>query len=221
MTQNPVQTEALSTYLQDLHRAGVTACLNEEPFPLYGAKPYKKHISQNANATTKANKTKEQQNVNTENTTSTPRQTPSKEGHIWHLGKEISSADICVICFHKRIDSKTAFSGDVNTLFTKMMQAIHINTDNIHYILHSGMDEQKQLLLKEISKEKPLLIVGQDSCQTLLGTTINKADITPKLEDIYCVGTVPHPQLLMRQPILKRLAWKHLLAFKMKMGGDA
>ena len=225
MAQN---VTALEVYLQDLQRAGVTDFAADVPFNFLSdalaptSKPavVTEVVSQTV-VEKKTPKTAQKASENIANKPVAPyadpkvlAQTKPKKNvpHVWSIGANAEAAQLQVLVFQKTI-SHEAFDAESLSLFSKMMQAIGQSMESIRYVMHSDQEDQQEALLKELNTNTPLLIVGQDSCTALTGKMLSEMRGNVDVSGFKNVGIVAHPSLLLKQPVLKRTAWKDLQNF--------
>lgn len=222
------QTE-LVTYLQDLARYGVTDFAADIPFD-FATAPQKVNMAPVAEKPAQATPAAPakpaapwEQPVSSVPVSQPKAQQPVKlaepkvnvaEGMVWALGADASSVKIQVLVYNKTQEAPQPFTEEATKLFAKMMAAISVEMSSIAYVLHSDTVSMEEKITQNIASDKPLLIVGQDSAEALTGKTLSVLRGDLAVEGFANVGVVAHPNLLLKQPVLKRVAWQDLLKFK-------
>jgi len=113
------------------------------------------------------------------------------------------------------------------------LAAIGLKNDDVYYLVmqetgptgrsltakqSKAVKQELETRLREQSP-KAMLVVGQESCKTLLEENLNTARKKEyKVENTEAVALC-NPQMLLQQSALKRMAWQDLLKFQSKVEG--
>lgn len=231
-----MHTNVLEVVLSDLHQSGVTDVVAENPFDFFDVKilnPFEgssaalvqSHKSQtdasrphssSASEVTKTSKaTKEEVDA--------PHLRDINE-LVWSFGSANAYVQIVVSSTAEKGDHPLSLSAKV--LFEKMLQAIGIKETQVSYIVLNRADKfssaekvQVKNIVNSFAESSYKLFVGEDAVKCLFDQSlIRKRQMEMSYEGKPC-GLVMHPESLMTQPALKKLAWQDLLKFQSMMKG--
>lgn len=218
----------LTSYLEDLARYGVTDFAADAPFDFYAAPKQTSPTSQPHEAVvSKPLKPATQQTPQTKpweqplTSTGQTHQVATNNQTVWHVGCDAGQASLQVIAYRKTQNDTQPFDVAATQLFSKMMSAIGQEMSSISYILHSETHNMANTLLQNLNTQKPILIVGQDSADALTGKTLTQLREDTTIKGLEHIGVIIHPNLLLKQPVLKRTAWQDLLKFTKTTDGGA
>lgn len=150
--------------------------------------------------------------------------------HVWMLNE--AAKIMCVATGASK--GGVPFKGEEHTLFSNMLKAIGLSADEVGYLVvdekictednHDTLSGISRRLLSS-SKAKIILSFGENMCPVLMGGNVSLAGVRgfgKEVADIRYVATYS-PRSLLKQPLLKRLAWEDLQIAQgyMKVMADA
>lgn len=235
ITSETVQhLESLQVLLQDLERAGVSDVVSDDSFDFCDDSFDTKVLAYKAPAPVVAVSAQSASGVVSsvaDKLSAAPKkEKPFKiDDFVWEFGEQ---KDLLVILSTDEKKGSAPLSDMATSLFTKMLAAIDLKMEDVSFLALKGTDatgkphnsknssKLKSHVENMVEKAKPqaVLVVGQESGRTLFGENLSAL----RKQDISCGGVVsvalPHPQMLLKQPALKRMAWQDLLKFKSCIG---
>lgn len=152
---------------------------------------------------------------------------------FWVSGQSDAAIQVIISSDSQARKGDAPLSHAGEKLFTKMLESIGISHEKIGFITLKAFDDSGQphiekntLALKgsiepliNMPHTKHILLVGQDCARILFEKetlhSLRKKEITFANKP---VSTVMHPEALLKQPLLKRMAWADLLKFKSTVG---
>lgn len=152
--------------------------------------------------------------------------------HLWFSGN--TEASIQIILSSESQKNTAPMSSKGTALLEKMLSAIGINIEEMGFIILNAFDasgqphlEHNDIKLKE-AVEKHLtqcpathiLLVGQDCARVMFHQTLHNIRHTELSIQNKITCTVMHPETLLKQPVLKRMAWQDLLKFQSMLKGS-
>lgn len=216
-------TDAITAMLLDMSAAGVTDIVGETPFNMFVDVEI---------PTVEAQKPVAQPVV-------TPKATPKPvvakptvdlSAQVWMVNEGAK-----VICAATGIKNGEApFSGEEQMLFTNMLKAIGLSPEDVGYLVvhekhctEENGDELSTMSRRMLSSCKANVIMsfGENMCPVLMGGKVTLSGVRgfgKEVAGIRYVATYS-PRSLLKQPLLKRLAWEDLQIAQgyMKVVADA
>lgn len=240
-----MQTNPLKVLLTDMYQAGVRDVVAEEPFDFFEGKivnpfdnfeaenlPVKNQPSASANPTIEKPLSKKEEPFSknvikptrqtaVENTT--PQLRNSSE-LIWQFGAD--NPKIQVIMSSDAQIGMHPLSVQGKALFEKILKSIQLQENDIGYVVLNRADkfsatEKAGVVkkLKDLNEVSFKLFVGEEAVKCTFDQTLIRArQQDMQFENKPC-GLLIHPESLMTQPLLKKLAWQDLLKFQSMMKG--
>lgn len=229
----------LQVILSDMHRAGVTDVVGETAFNFSKDKikpPFAEVLSVQIPASIKPQKTaKTAKTVEATITAITPKKNAmatievSKtvkarpvDALLWSFGKK--NAAVQIILSSSLDKGIHPLSEKAQALFVKMLASININESEVLYRVLSSADKfsktEKKTALTELSNQSEgtkSIFIGEEATQLIFDAGILK---TRQKENTFtgkACGILMHPESLLAQPLLKKIAWQDLLKFESTM----
>lgn len=222
----------LAVLLQDMYLAGVTDVVAETPFDLSTDKIENPFEADTFTAPAEAQTLSVQsQSHSTEpSVVTTPTAVEKTEvvevasnrnisDMIWNFGDK--SAAVHIVLSSSAQKGLHPLAVEAKTLFEKMLQSIGVEESSVAYTVLSGVSDyknsEKKIVLEELTKIREgatVLFVGEDASKLVFGKGLFKSRVQANVFADQPCGVVMHPESLMAQPLLKKLAWQDLLKFK-------
>lgn len=221
-----MQQSPLQILLHDMHMAGISDVVSESTFQFYNEKIENPFLEKDIEA--------QQQPTSIQITTTSTKQSEkdtdkakSIDDLVWQFGK--ASAQVKVVISSHADKGVHPLSEKAKMLFIKMLKAINIQESDISYIVLSQADKYSNLdkktvkiSLADLDEMSFKLFVGEEAVQCAMGETLIRFR---QKEDLFYqnkpCGAVIHPESLLAQPALKKLAWLDLLKFSTSIKGGA
>jgi uracil-DNA glycosylase family 4 len=210
-SQTSTNQDFLASLLLDMARNGVTDIVSENSRDLFADTatsiivPTKPPVQEAIKPTVVATKLVQK----------TPELDLSK--HVWMLQEDAS-----IICVSTgKTQGKEPFVAEEKILFDNMLKAMGLDSEKIGYlVVDSAINaEEQQEKLSQISrrlisssKAKIIISFGESMCPVLMGgnvTLTGARGYGKEVANIKYVATYA-PRALLKQPLLKRLAWEDL-----------
>ncbi|MFT7144499.1 MAG: hypothetical protein ACI9TY_000773 [Alphaproteobacteria bacterium] len=146
----------------------------------------------------------------------------SVDALLWSFGDK--KAAIQVILSSTLDKGVHPLSEQAKILFIKMLAAIDIQEEDVLYLVLTGADKfsktEKVLALESLENRGEgarSLFIGEEATQLAFSEGILK---TRQKENTFAgktCGVIMHPEGLLTQPLLKKIAWQDLLKFQSMM----
>lgn len=223
--------EAVQAALADLQRSGVSDVVCDDVFDFSSSKLGDvKHltfkVSQQIQIDRQAQTQEVVQNAAAQLDVKKPKEVPFAVGdYVWSAAESHEALVLISTPFSK---GEEPLSAEASRLFEKMLTAIDLSSDKVAWLMikdenasgkpHKSANaakikEKVQSLLAE-SASKHILLVGQSCGKILFGENLSAL----RKKDVELSGkravALCHPNMLLKQPALKRMAWQDLLKFK-------
>lgn len=145
---------------------------------------------------------------------------------FWHFGEQKAAVQVILSSNAKAGFHPLAL--EAKALFEKMLLSIGLKEIDLGYtVLNSASSfnkQEKQLVydaLLNIREGARVLFVGEDAVNFMFEKGIFKARLSDHTFREKPCGLVMHPESLIAQPLLKKLAWQDLLKFKNLLEGGS
>lgn len=224
-----LQSNPLEVLFSDMHLSGVTDIANEVPFDFYGDQilnPFESIPQKDIQTLPKAapqvreisvgsvdKDVKEQDNISRKD----------KADVVWHFGAD--KASVQVVISTEVAKGMHPLSVQAKALFEKMLQAIGLQESQVSYIVFNRADKfnqqdkaQADQSLKNVGEGAKFLFVGESSVKCIFDQSLIRARQSDVTYEGKACGLVMHPESLIAEPIMKKLAWQDLLKFSKLQG---
>lgn len=216
-SQNTSNSDFLSAILLDMARSGVTDVISESSIDLFAnsiaPKPAPKQEIKKVNKT----EVSKPALVETANNITKKSSSLDIDKHVWMVneGAEI----VCVSAGYK--NGEEPFKKEEKILFDNMLKAMGLNAEEIGYIvidesldlvIHQEQVSQACRRLISGSKAKIIMSFGENMCPVLMGGNVTLSGVRgygKEVSNVRYVATYA-PRVLLKQPLLKSLAWEDL-----------
>tara|TARA_A200000113_G_C8866971_1_gene355165 strand:+ start:813 stop:1538 length:726 start_codon:yes stop_codon:yes gene_type:complete len=228
-----LQVNVLEVVLSDIHHAGVTDAVAENPFNFFESKilnPFdtlSEEVQHNTQSISVKNEDSDKASKNTSKISkvektlskSEPDRVRDVSDLVWSFGG--AAAPVQVVVSSSAGKGEHPLSIQAKALFEKMLQSIGLNENSVSYIVLNRADKYssaEKLQVKEsmnnYGESAYKLFVGEEAVKCLFDQTLVRArQCNMDFSGKPC-GLVMHPESLMTQPVLKKLAWQDLLKFQ-------
>jgi uracil-DNA glycosylase family 4 len=225
LTQHTItENSYITAVLSDMLRSGVTDVVGETTRDFFTESTEEKQIFATPNQPNKAEKPKQ----------SKPQ---TKQKPVADLSQKIRiiNEDVPVLFITSgAMKSNIPFTGEEETLFNNMLKAMGLTSQEVGYLVIDGaldieahQEALSSICRREISGSKANIVIslGEGICSVLMGGNATLSGARGKGKEVAGVTYVAtySPKVLLKQPLLKRLAWEDLqIAMKhIKAGNDA
>lgn len=134
-----------------------------------------------------------------------------KPGKVWHEGEP---GGVVVV-----LEGEAPLQGRARELLIRMLASVGISDEELAWVGFSGGIAASEMSgAVQALAAKRVLVLGQNPLGALLGKKLGVEgwQAAPcEVPGCAAVGVTYPPALLLAQPLFKRLAWQHLLAWKM------
>lgn len=235
MGENIQTLQAIHTALSDLSRAGVTDVAGFEAFDfcsssIEDSKPLVMQISQQTSVSRSESTQKVVQNAVAQLSAQPQKEEPKSEPfaldhHVWQKGE---NNPVMIVISTPSHHTQPALSPEASSLFEKMLSAIGLSVEEVTLLAVKDEDSRgkpHKAANAKLIAEKVKDLIGSDSCEQILmvGQSCAKILFSESLSALRKqqnsisekpVVALVHPQMLLKQPALKRMAWQDLLKFQ-------
>tara|TARA_R110000868_G_scaffold262401_2_gene521034 strand:- start:16888 stop:17571 length:684 start_codon:yes stop_codon:yes gene_type:complete len=219
----------LQVLLGDMHRAGLTDVVSDMPFDFTNGKiraPFEVPSSPMPISVPDPVQLPQEKNVQKEIKSQSAEKTSesrSVDDLLWSFGEKNSKVQ--VVLSSSLDKGVNPLSESAKILFVKMLAAIGIEEDKITYFVFSNAGsfnkaETKTALhaLENRGESGRLIFVGEEATKLTFGAGILKTRLNQNEFAGKKCGVLMHPDSLLAQPLLKKIAWQDLLKFKEILG---
>lgn len=232
-----MQANVLEVVLSDMHHAGVTDAVAENPFDFFDSKilnPFDtphEDVQRNTQ-TVSVESVDVQEEVIKPKTSMKQKSVPEVvvdkvrgiSELVWSFGE--AGAPVQVVVSSSAGKGEHPLSIQAKALFEKMLKSIGLNENSVSYIVLNRADKYssaEKLQVKEsmnsYGESAYKLFVGEEAVKCLFDQTLIRArQGSVEFAGKPC-GMVIHPESIMTQPALKKLAWQDLLKFQSLVKG--
>jgi hypothetical protein len=237
-----LQTNPLHVLLKDMHHAGVSDVVDAKPFDFFNGKiknPFDDFEAPNPHILDIPQETMTQAqplpSIEGQSDTSAVQKAPKETVKasqttrdaadlFWQFGAE--NAKIQVIISSEVEQGMHPLSIKAKVLFEKMLISIGLKESDISYAVLNRADkfskvekENVHQKLKELNEASFKIFVGEEAVKCIFDQTLIRSRQRDMTFENKACGLLMHPESLMTQPLLKKLAWQDLLKFQRTIKG--
>ena len=237
-----MQLNPLQVVLSDMHHAGVSDAVTDNPFDFFTQKienPFADDMASEqpamatpvAAATQTVERTEQrmpQQPAATpkvQTKTETAPKARDVADLVWRFGAKDAAVEVVISSYAQK--GVHPLSVQAKSLFEKMLAAIGLAEDQVAYVVLANADKfssvEKALAQQygsALGQASHKLFVGEGAVKCLLDKTLIRARVAENDFHGQKVGMVMHPESLLTQPALKKMAWQDLLSFQNLISGN-
>jgi len=236
-----LQLNPLQVVLSDMHHAGVSDAVTDNPFDFFTQKIENPFAGDMASAqpamaapvaaTQMVERTEQSQpqqpaaTPKVQTKTETAPKTRDVADLVWRFGAKDATVEVVISSYAQK--GVHPLSVQAKSLFEKMLAAIGLAEDQVAYVVLANADKfssaEKALVQhygSALGQASQKLFVGEGAVKCLLDKTLIRARLAENEFHGQKVGMVMHPESLLTQPALKKMAWQDLLSFQNLISGN-